>query len=913
MATVVSKSRRVGAARSVAMIVSAALFATASALAADEASKPEKPADLAEVVVSVERVTQTLQSYAGTAVTATQAELDSLGATNLVDIPSVLPGVEISNYEDNTNIYVRGIGSDANTELGDPAVAPHLDDVYVPRPRGLQVAFFDIDRVEVNVGPQGTVRGRNALGGTVNIVSKKPEMNKFDGYAQVGVGNYNEKEYRGALNLPVIDDLAALRLSVYSSTHDPFVKNVGRLTNLTGWESQDDLGSRIHLLVQPLEQWSVLFTGDYLRSRGTGSRGVDFFNASRAGINFNDVSDPRKTNMVGFNPTQDTRHYGLSLNTTYKTDYLNIQYIGAYRSLHYQSDHPTGGRDYAFPGDDDAQIAAGGFVKPGDPLARQYLLERVYGNYSALIWDTTSKMHTHELRFTSPDSASKLTWAAGLYYFKEHQDVFLGIPQDYSTSLPYLEFNQGNVNGESKSGYGDLTYALTDRWKVTAGARYSNESKDREGFNFIAGLDTNGVAMRTGTPGFSMAGLARALRNPDANGDGVLNSLADIVALYQAGITSYGINDTSNVFLAGGCVQASAFGGTCANYPGLKTSFGGATVQRGSNSDKYVDWRARTQFDITDKNMVYGFVALGHKAPSFNDTVDADPTHPGAKLITPPVGPEKSMVVEVGSKNIFQVLDHPLVLNGSVYYVKYTDQVFSSQVGIAFLANDTANQAACLDNNPNTSCPTVTLNQNVGKSRNIGFQLDSAYNLGRGLALAGTLLYQNTRYENGSIVVDGRRGGPSGAPQIDLGGNELPRSPPVTLNLRLNQAFAVPGGMADWVISGTYKSRQYLTAFNGGPGQNGARDVIAVDANNVATAYGTEQLRLYDRVDGYFHMDLGTGYTRDLGGTSTARVEIYVNNLTDEAHATQAGIDTGTQEFIFNPPRTYGVRMQVNF
>ena len=61
------------------------------------------------------------------------------------------------------------IGSDANTELGDPAIAPHLDDVYVPRPRGLGVAFFDIERVEVNVGPQGTVRGRNALGGTVNI------------------------------------------------------------------------------------------------------------------------------------------------------------------------------------------------------------------------------------------------------------------------------------------------------------------------------------------------------------------------------------------------------------------------------------------------------------------------------------------------------------------------------------------------------------------------------------------------------------------------------------------------------------------------------------------------------------------------------------------------------------------------
>jgi hypothetical protein len=163
-------------------------------------------------------------------------------------------------------------------------------------------------------------------------------------------------------------------------------------------------------------------------------------------------------------------------------------------------------------------------------------------------------------------------------------------------------------------------------------------------------------------------------------------------------------------------------------------------------------------------------------------------------------------------------------------------------------------------------------------------------------------------------VVDGRRAGPGGSSvQVDLGGNELPRSPPVTLNLRLNQAFAVPGGMADWVMSGTYKNHQFLTAFNGGPGQNGSRDVTAVDANNVATAYGAQELRLYDRVDGYFHMDLGAGYTRDIGPDSTARVEVYVNNLTDEAHATQAGIDTSTQELIFNPPRTYGVRMQVSF
>src|SRR2546421_5050635 len=434
--------------RSLAWIVGASLTLSAASVHAQRAAQtpPEQDA-LEEVVVTVERVTQSLQSYAGTAVIASQAELDSLGATNLVDLPALLPGVEITNYEDNTELYVRGIGSDANTELGDPAIAPHLDDVYVPRPRGLGVAFFDIERVEVNVGPQGTVRGRNALGGTINIVSRKPELGKFDGYAQTALGSYDNREYRGALNLPV-GAIAAARLSVYSSKHAPFVKNVGPLTNLLGWESQDDAGGRMHFLLQPSEQLSALLTGDYLRSQGTGSRGVDFLQAAMAGINFNGVSDPRHVRSVAFSPVQDTRHWGLSLNTNWRTDFLNVQYIGAYRSLHYTSDHPTGGRDYQFAGEDAITVQRGGIVSPGDPLAPTYLAERYYGNYSALIWDTTSKMHTHELRFTSPDSAERVTWAAGLYYFKEHQDVFLGIPLDYNT-LPYLEFNQGNEIGRA--------------------------------------------------------------------------------------------------------------------------------------------------------------------------------------------------------------------------------------------------------------------------------------------------------------------------------------------------------------------------------------------------------------------------------------------------------------------------------
>jgi len=893
-------------AQAVAAVLAGCAFASVTQV---RAAQGETGGIIEEVVVTVERIEQNLQSYEGTAIVMQQSQLDQVGASDLLDLPALMPGLEIANYEDNTEVFVRGIGSNANTELGDPAIAPHLDDVYVPRPRGLGVAFFDIERVEVNVGPQGTVRGRNALGGSINIVSRKPKLETFEGYAEAAIGDYDQQELRGALNVP-LGKLAAARVAVYSSQHDEYVRNTGPLTNLLGWEGQDDLGARAHFLIQPSEQLSVLISGDYLTAQGTGSRGVDFFNAASQGQTYDDFDDVRKVNQVGFSPVQDTTHWGAALNATYRTDWFNVQYIGGYRDLHYKNSLSTGGRNYDFAGDEREMVIRGNLTSPDGPLADDYIAERYYGNYSALIWDATSESRTHELRFTSPDSAEKLTWAVGLYKFKEEQGVFLGIPLDYSTDLAYLEFNQGSTIGESESAYADVTWAVTDRLRLTAGARYSDESKERDGFNFIAGFNTQGTAMRVGTPGFRMTGLGRSIKSPDADGDGVRNTLNDLILLYRAGVSSFGVNDTLDEFLNGQCVSSSVFQGQCANYPGLGFSFGGATVQHGENSDNYVDWRFRIGYDLTDNNLLYFLVATGNKAPSFNDTIDLDPG-PAEELFTPPVGPEKNTMFEIGSKNTLDLGGRPLVINASAYYFKYEDQVFSTVVGTELLDNDPGNDAGCLDSDPGTACSNVTLNQNVGESQNMGVQLDAAYQFANGFNISGTLLWQDTEYEDGSIVSDGRRASPvGGALLVDLGGNELPRTPPLTLNLRVGQDYEVPTGTVDWVASATYKSSYFLTGFNGGSGEDGGRAVTAVDSRGVATGFGADLLRLRDEVDSYAHFDVGVGYSH---GEGNVRVEAFCNNVTDEAHGTQAIIDTGTQEFVFNPPRTYGIRMRVNF
>ena len=118
----------------------------------------------------------------------------------------------IANNGGNVEVWIRGVGSSNNTELGDPAAATHFDGVYIPRPAGIGSAFFDIQRVEVNVGPQGTLRGRNATAGSVNIISWKPGLGVWDAEIEGEYGNYNQTVIRGMLNVP-IGDRVAIRAS----------------------------------------------------------------------------------------------------------------------------------------------------------------------------------------------------------------------------------------------------------------------------------------------------------------------------------------------------------------------------------------------------------------------------------------------------------------------------------------------------------------------------------------------------------------------------------------------------------------------------------------------------------------------------------------------------------------------------
>ena len=195
--------------RASTMLFGVSFLAMAVPAVAQEAAQPENEARVdtsKEIVVTADRREQSLQDYAGTAAVFQGDDLRARGIQDITDFNDELPGLTVANNGGNVEIWIRGVGSSNNTELGDPAAAFHYDGVYVPRPSGIGSAFFDIERVEVNIGPQGTLRGRNAMAGSVNAIAWKPGIGIWDAEIEAGYGNYDHAEFRGMINVPLGDN-----------------------------------------------------------------------------------------------------------------------------------------------------------------------------------------------------------------------------------------------------------------------------------------------------------------------------------------------------------------------------------------------------------------------------------------------------------------------------------------------------------------------------------------------------------------------------------------------------------------------------------------------------------------------------------------------------------------------------------
>lgn len=870
-----------------------AMAQTASMPSTDQ-DQEAQAADLGEIVVTVERREQSLQSYAGTAVALTGEDLKAVGVQDITDLEGRVPGLSVANNGGNIEIYIRGVGSSNNTELGDPAAATHYDGVYLPRPAGIGSAFFDIQRVEVNIGPQGTLRGRNATAGTVNIVSWKPGLNIWDSSAEFELGNYQQRVFQGMLNIPV-GDKAAVRIAGYHLEHDSYYEDVGPAGVGTAEAENNDAG-RIQFLWEPTSRLSILLGADYIRETGSGYTGTNYANPLGEGIDPDDIEDPRRVIARAKTPELNTRHWGARANINYDGDLFDIEYTASYRDLVYDYRAVTPLSPF-YPGVLENLTGPGGLGETLD-------------NFSQFQSITDSQSKTHELRFY--DNEGPWIWSVGAFYFEEDQYSFLGSTGDRGLFFQGVEFNMPDVDTSSYALFADTTFDISDRFRITGGLRYTEDEKSRRGvaarYGFALGAgDFNCCGgVRVGTEGFEFAGRNRTIFNPDTNGNGAITE-QEILDFYFNGVSRFGARDNvDDIFrngpVPGGAADRPACLDTvtgdfwnCAADGRLTYAvpFAGQIFQQvGSSKIDFVDWRLRAEFDVTPDNLIYGLISTGNKSGGFNDNI-------GNAGLAPTYGPEKVTLYELGSKNEFYIGDLKARLNGSLFYNDYEDQVLTSLLSVAQIVEFLGGPQTVPIPQDSSLALVVSYSYNAASSRIYGAQFEGGIDLPWNVGLDFNLLYLKAEVTEAEDIQDFRFQAdvsPTEAVFQSIEGKTLPRTPEWQFNLNLTQAFPTETmGQFDYVVSAGYRSDFFTTIFNGEDFQQ---------PNN-------PRRRLDDKVDGYWTFDAGFGWTPP--GDGRLRFEAYVNNLTDEIHEAAIIITQFDNTRFFTRPRTFGARVRVQY
>ncbi|MFM9853125.1 MAG: TonB-dependent receptor [Sphingomonadaceae bacterium] len=872
--------------------------------------------DSDEIIVTADRREQSLQDFAGTAVVISGDDLKKIGAQNFVDLQQSIPGLSVANNQGNVEVYIRGIGSSNNTELGDPAAAFHFDGVSIPRPSGIGSAFYDIERVEINVGPQGTLRGRNATAGSVNAITFKPGLGITDGSVEAEYGNFNQRSVRGVINLP-LGDKVAVRFSGLYLAHDSYYNNVGPNTGIGVAEAEKNFSGRAQILFKPTDRLSILVAGDYIAENGTGYTGSNFALplgeiADGRLQSLDQIRNPRDVIARGITPIQNTDHWGVRTAITYDADPFTIEFTGSYRDAVYDYEATTPLTPF-FPGVIDA------LSRGPAGIDRNLLLAESLDNFSRFRSISDSRSYYNELRFFN--NKGPLIWSLGAQYFRENIFSFLGSTGDRAPFFQGVEFNT-NVKTDSLATYGDLTYSVASKFRVTGGVRYTAERKERTGVAARYGLalgDDNFnccLGVRSGTEGFQFAGRNRTIINPDTNGDNVVSD-QEVFSFFANGISRFGARDNLGAILAAGpiaghffdvpngvpCLDTNLRDGLTCNGFAATTQFtfavpfqGQIFRQDGRINSSFVDWRLRAEYDITDKNLVYALVANGHKSGGFNDNL-------GDLGVAPTYDTESVILYELGSKNEFFIGNVKTRLNGSVFYNDYKDQVFTSLLSVTQVLNFANSAGANIVLPPNTSTAlVVSFSFNAASSDIYGAQLQGGFDLPANIKLDFNALYLEAKIRNANPIQDFRFQSDVDAVNAvfrPINDRRLPRTPKWQLNAKLSQSFDVGNGKLDYVISGGYRSSQFQTIFNS----------LQFDANNVGTPVTSG--RLFDRVPGFFTLDIGAGYTLDAAGKY--RFEVYGNNIINSVNAAAIIITQFDNTRFFNRPRTFGGRVRVKF
>jgi iron complex outermembrane receptor protein len=442
-----------------AAVICAALYATVEAAHA-QAGPPAPDGPIAEVLVTAQR-TSSLASKTPVAMSVLSGDqLDKAAIGSPGELGARLPSLHMDGAADGLRITIRGVSNADTTEKGDPSAAFMLDGIYIARPQAQNVSFFDLARIEVLRGPQGTLYGRNTTAGAVNVISNTPGKD-LEGALSAELGNYASRKATLMINVPVSEALA-LRAAMAYNKHDSYLIN-GQGTAFDLGLDRDDVAARLSAKLAIGKAASLLLRYDHSTLRNNNDSIVPASNFYTYGADdmpsWRDGStDARLRN--GFVPPNAPLEQGYSRATSsglgaefdWDLGSLTLHYLGSHRKFTHD--------------------AKSNFYYGLTPNFALGVRETFSGKY---------RQDSHEVRL-STNGSGPLAAQAGVYYFREESGVRYSFRDLELLGLtPYYVFPHDPVRSVAKALFGQATYRLAPRLRATLGGRYSDDDKSRIG------------------------------------------------------------------------------------------------------------------------------------------------------------------------------------------------------------------------------------------------------------------------------------------------------------------------------------------------------------------------------------------------------------------------------------------------
>lgn len=425
---------------SVGVLALSTAAAAQQAPASADVASDEAQGAIRDIIVTASRRAESAQKAA---LSIQAISNETLARANIVkpeDLAAVAPGVQIGTAGAYAQPYVRGVGNFGTNAASESPVPFNLDGVYISRPWAVRGMFYDLERVEVLKGPQGTLYGRNASGGAINVITAKPQLGQVSGFGEVMAGNYAAFQASGAINLPLGDRLA-IRAAGQVATHDGYLSD--------GYDDERTASARVHLLWEPSNDVSLLLSGHYqhIGGHGPGATILPQFPGDKWVGN----TDQRVIDIIraepGLGPIlaipkqdgfMDVDIYAVSAELNWKLGFANLTVLPAYREGSHRSLHYTAGQSVA------------NFEK--------------------------NKQTSVEVRLANQSEALK--WVLGAYYFHERTTNLDNGPAQV-VDLGFLQQTIQKLDTETVSyaAFGQGTFSLTDAFRLTGGLRYTYEKK----------------------------------------------------------------------------------------------------------------------------------------------------------------------------------------------------------------------------------------------------------------------------------------------------------------------------------------------------------------------------------------------------------------------------------------------------